>query len=630
MDSEESSIERLKRTLYSRNEKIVPKERRTPVSPTDESGVPTDFGAPPNFAIPLEEGQGKNSFFNRFLIVSVLFFVVALAVAGFVFFGGFNTISANNVDIKITAPTSVASGEELDADLAVVNSNPTDLTGVTLYIDYPDGAQALDPSAQAPTHDQINLGTIARGASSDYTIRTILLGQKGTLKDFTLRLEYQVKGSSATFSKQKVYEVAIGSSPLLLTADAPSEISSGDTLTLSIVVASNSTTVVQNSLIKVTYPFGFTYKTSNIKPVVSNPSGATWNLGDLKGGDNKTLAIVGTLVGQDSEDRSFTVSAGTQSSSNPPDFDTPLATTLTTVGIRKSFFGLGINTNGTVSSGQSTPISVTWQNTLPDPIINSSIQATISGNDFDRGSVSAQNGGFFQSVNNTIVWDQNSDPDLKSISPGDTGQVSFALGALPQNNIQNPHIDLHIVMTGNRTGSDTSLITSLEDVTIKIPTTLSLSSKLYRFGGPFTNTGPVPPKADTETTYTAVWTVTNTANNLSGATVSAVLPAGVAWKGQSSPQSETVMYDNNSRTVSWNLTAVSAGVGFTNSARQVSFQLGITPSVNQIGSTPVVLGESDASGYDTYASTTVRSVAPNLTTLFSDSSFRPGQDIVAK
>src|SRR4051812_40554019 len=104
MDFEKSSIERLKRTLYSRDENLVPKEHRTPVSERDIN-VPHDWGEKTSFDIsPEVMVKRNNSFFNKFLLGSVAFFVVALGVALFIFFGGLNMISSNNVDIKIVAP----------------------------------------------------------------------------------------------------------------------------------------------------------------------------------------------------------------------------------------------------------------------------------------------------------------------------------------------------------------------------------------------------------------------------------------------------------------------------------------------------------------------------------------------
>ena len=50
MDPEESSIERLKRALNSRDERVVPKERRTPVQPHEQE-VQTNWGTNTSFDV---------------------------------------------------------------------------------------------------------------------------------------------------------------------------------------------------------------------------------------------------------------------------------------------------------------------------------------------------------------------------------------------------------------------------------------------------------------------------------------------------------------------------------------------------------------------------------------------------
>ena len=72
MEFEKSSIERLKRTLYSRDDSVVPKERRTPV-PERETDVPHDWGEKASFDIsPDTMAKHNNSFFNKFLLLLIL------------------------------------------------------------------------------------------------------------------------------------------------------------------------------------------------------------------------------------------------------------------------------------------------------------------------------------------------------------------------------------------------------------------------------------------------------------------------------------------------------------------------------------------------------------------------------
>ena len=640
MDFDKSSIERLKRTLYSRDEKLIPKEKRTPVE-GHEIDAPTNWGQPKSFDISYEEVKKKNnSFFNKFLIGSLVFFVVSLGVALFIFFGGINMISSNNLDIKIVAPSSVSSGEEFDMGLSVVNANRTDLEEASLFIDYPDGSEAITVNSSNPpaapkilSHEQINLGTIARGSSSDYTIRTLLFGEKDVIKRFTLRIEYKVKGSNAVFSKEKTYDVSISSSPLLLSVDYPKEINSGQEVKISIDVTSNSSVVMKDTLIKIDYPYGFTYKNSNVKPLRDN---AVWNIGDLKNGDKKNLTVTGVLVGQNMEDRSFRITSGTQSPNTKGDFSTTLTSSLATIGIRKSFFDLGIvSTYGEVSHlGQSLPLTIKWQNTLPDKILNSHIEGKLSGNVLDRSAVLPGNGGFYRSLDNTVLWDKNSTKDLIEIIPGDGSQISLSLASFPSSEqtklIKNPYVDLQVVMTGDRSGLDAGQVSSSADINIKIESVLGFSARSYRSFGPFVNSGSIPPRADKESTYTITWTLTNTANDLKDTLVSGLLPPGVEWKGEVSPSSERISFDPSNRTVSWSIGNTSAGAGFTYSPKEVSFKVGIIPNVNQIGGAPDLVSKMNASATDTYTNTQIVSSVQSVTTQYSDPGSKTGDGTVVK
>jgi len=632
MDLEKSSIERLKRTLYSRDESTVPKEKHTPVS-SIENSVKTDWGTNASFGLEKEPIMAKtnNSFFHKFLGISAAFFVVSLGIAAFMFYGGLNTISSSNLDIKITAPTIVSSGEEMVIGLSVVNENPTEIQDVNLFVTYPNGSREVSNNTPL-TFEKIPLGNIKSGESKDYAVRSLISGEKGAVRSFMLRVEYKVVGSNATFSKEKPYEVVIGSSPVILELSYPKEVSSGQEITISVDITTNSASVIQDAVMKVEFPYGFTYKTSNIKPARDS----VWSIGDLKNGEKKTVTITGSLVGQNNEERSFQVSLGTESSESVFDFDTTLVADVATIGIRKSFFDLAVSSgnNNIGKIGQSASVNIDWQNTLPDKIINTKITAKVSGNILNRSSVSASNNGYYESLTGSVIWDKNNLSKLETLNPGDTGQVSISLSAIENLTsllgVENPHVDVVVMVEGSRSGIETGNIFSEEKITIKFPTTLGFTSKTFRSGVPLVTSGPIPPKADTETTYVIGWTLTNTTNNVENTTVSTTLPLGVVWKGEVSPNVEKVTYDEGSRAVYWNVGNVSRGAGFQYSPKTVYFKVGIIPSLSQVGSTPALLLQTNASAEDSYTKTPINIGAPSATTAFTDPNYKTSDGTVIK
>lgn len=632
MDKEESKIDRLQRTLYSRNPGEILKDRRSDVTPKDFD-VKKDWGEKPNYDIPVENMiKRNNSFFNKFLLGSILFFALSFALAIFIFFGGVNMISSNNLNVEVIAPTSVSSGEEISIGLSIINGNRTDLESTKLFIDYPNGMFSVTDESKQLTHEEVMLGVIKKGQSVDHNIRGVLFGEKDTVKTIKFRIEYKVSGSNATFSKEKDYDVVVGSSPLLLEVKYPKEINSGQDINLNIEVTSNSSVALRDTLVKIEYPYGFSYKSSNIPPVKDN---SVWNIGDLKNGDKKTINIVGTIIGQNEEDRSFRISAGTKLA-NIYDFDSTLASSLITLGIRKSFFDLSVTNSGGEfpQPGQQTSINIKWQDTLPDKIAQNVVEAKVSGNALDRTKVLAGSGGFYRSTDDTLIWDQSSVSGLAEISPGQSGQVSFSVGSLSNlvspKLIKNPYIDIDVKMSGQRTGINGGQIVSNETYKLKIPTQVTLNSRSLRDSGPFSNTGSIPPQAERETTYTINWLVTNTTSDLKSTVVKAVLPQGVSWKGEVSPSSEKITFDQDSRVITWDVGSVLAGTGFTNSSKQVFFKVGVIPSISQIGTSPTILNQTILNSTDTFTNKQIQVTSNSVTTKFSDPSFTDGKETVVK
>ena len=102
MQEDKSSIERLKKKLYSRSgEGIGPKERSglhelhydTPSQWKDVMKAPK--------LEKLKPRKEEKSLFTKLLIISGTFFVLSLLVSLFFFFGGSNVVSSKNVDIEI-------------------------------------------------------------------------------------------------------------------------------------------------------------------------------------------------------------------------------------------------------------------------------------------------------------------------------------------------------------------------------------------------------------------------------------------------------------------------------------------------------------------------------------------------
>jgi hypothetical protein len=133
-----------------------------------------------------------------------------------------------------------------------------------------------------------------------------------------------------------------------------------------------------------------------------------------------------------------------------------------------------------------------------------------------------------------------------------------------------------------------------------------LATKALYYSGPFKNTGPIPPKAEEETTYTVVWTVSNTTNSISRAMVRATLPPWVKFAGSIFPGAEDLSYNASSKEITWNIGKIQKATGISSPGREVAFQIIFLPSLSQVNTQPVLINDAILTGFDDFANVNVR------------------------
>jgi hypothetical protein len=647
---EKDEIEKLKHKLYSRGNKgKVVSDIRTPLTndrpdtpvawatPTDETGavVEPEKKMPPIAAYMQQQGKKKMSFAAKFLIGSILFFLLAAGGAAYIFFGGGNIISPSNIDLQVVAPSLVDGGKASTFQIIIDNRNTADLTLADLVITYPDGTRDPNNPTTALPHERQTVGTISAGQQLKKTASAIFYGQEGAQEKVQVSLEYSVTGSNAVYQKQAEADFVIGSSPVSVSINAPTEAVAGQQFPIDLTVQSNATTPLNNVVIQGQYPFGYSVASSF---PLAQAGGSIWQLGTLAPGATRTIHILGSIDGQDGDQRVFRFLAGSNADQTDTQIQVPFLSVPQTLTVRKPFITGTISVNGqtgktiSVPAGQALQGSVTWQNNLPTAVSDVQLVLNFSGPALDKTSIASANG-FYQSQNSTITWGKDQDPSLAQVAPGASGTIQFSFATLPPGSgnvlVTNPTINLSMTVQGTRAdqGGAPQQVNGAATAQVSIASVLSLTAQALHFTGPFTNTGPMPPKAESDTSYAIVWTVKNSSNTIANATVSTVLPTYVRYV---SGGASNVSYDSGSRTVTWNLGDLNAGIGYSTPAKQTSFQVVLTPSSSQVGSSPALTGPVSLQGQDRFAQVGVTANAQAPTTaLQGDTGFANGMDIVA-
>jgi hypothetical protein len=636
MPHDDGGVDHLKDSLYSRKQHGM-QDVRSPLSASEESAPKVWQGEPVPRAVQsiLVSPAQHMALATKFLIGSGVFFMLAIGGALIFFFSGGNYISPDNIDLQVVAPSLVDGGSTANLQFIITNRNSAQLQLADLVIDYPTGTRDPKDPTQTLLHQRISVGTIAPGQQIKLTSSAVFYGSEGVAQTIHASLEYSVQGSNAVFVKSGDSPITIGSSPVSVSVDAPTETIAGQPFTMKVTVQSNSATPVDSVLVQAQYPFGFSVQSASPKA----ESGSTlWRLGTMAPGAVQVILVTGTIDGQDGDQRVFRFSTGTNKDQTAGKIDVPFLSVPVMLTVQRPFITASIAVEGRAGATVSAPAgkalqgTVTWQNNLSDPVSNVQVKLTFSGPALDRSSIQSGNG-FYQSSDGSITWTSAQDPSLAQVPPGGTGTLSFGFGTLPPGTggvvYTNPVVDLSVTVGAVRAGQGNvpEQVVSAAAMQVTLASAATLLAQALHFTGAFQSSGPMPPRSGVPTLYTIQWTVKNSSNTVAGTNVSTVLPTYTTFVA-AAPGS-AITYDTGSRTVRWDLGDLNAGVGYSSAARTGSFQVSLTASDSQVGYVPQLTGATALSGTDRFAQVQVTASADGPTTKLNEAGFSPGMDIVA-
>ncbi len=621
-ENESHLINQLEKKLYSREGEIKQKER-TVLHPKKISQTES-WGGSLEYKKPVEKVEPSP--FVKFFFFSIVFFLIAIAIAGYSLFSKRIVVSPNNVNIEVSGPVSLKGGDELSVQVMIENKNTVALNNVKITTDFPIGSKYVSNPGETLTRTVKTLEDINPGELRTETVKALILGQENDTKDINFTVQYSIEGGSAVFTKTKKFTLTLTNPPLSFTTTMLKETIPGQDFIVGVDIKSNSAAVVKDSLIKITYPTGYVFKKAVPPPSFGNN---VWALGDLSLGDEKQIQITGTLLGESDQSKVFHVFAGSGSSGDPLTLGTLYADSQSTVTIKKPFLGIvtlvnNFNSeNAVINANKQVEIDLQWMNSLTNKIIENQIEVSITGNIIDKNTVIPQMDGLYDSLKNTIFWDKRVISSLSSLAPGEKGTAKFLFSLKPftsENIYKNPEITVTTRVQGKRIDENNvpDAVTFSSEKKIKVETLLGISSYGTYFGDPFANTGPIPPQVGNETTYTINWKVINTSNDVSNAVVTATLPVAVRFTGKIFPTGAPLTYNAVNHTITWKIGSIPSATGYAeNEAEMVAFQVALLPGLSQVQTRPTLLSSAVITGTDKFTNTELSVTSADVTTVIT-------------
>ena len=588
----------------------------TPVAPAVAPPAPPVPPPAVSYEVSDMSTKSRAALRTKIVIGAAVFFLVALLVsAALLFFGG-NTISGENITITTSGPLQVGGGEELPFRVTVANQNAVPIQSVTLIVEYPRGTQSVSEEGKDLTVERRSLETIGAGEIVNVELGGRVYGEENEEQEIRVRVEYRIDGSNATFEKRAdPLRFKIGTSPVVLTFDTVEAVSSGQEIEMKLTVQSNAPAPITDLLVKIAYPSGFDFGDAS-PGAISGEN--TWKIARIEPGEKKEITVRGILTGHETEVRQFTATAGVAGDNGSYELSSQLAASRTDVAVEKAFLNLGVRINGNtedtvvIGKDETATIDIDFTNSLDAAIYDGDVIATLDGNALGKFNINPQ-GGFYDSSNNTIRWIGAEEDSLKEIVPGETSSLRFTIS--PKNNTSSGlEFKLSVAAKGNRIfeSRPTEEIKGTAERTIRIESIPELGGDVYHSTGPFTNSGPTPPVAETTTQYTLTLRATAGANDMTGAEVTTTLPQYVNWLDLVTV-GDVVSYNTETRVLKWTIGDLDAG-----ETEDMSMQISFKPSTSQIGRTPTLLDTQRLKATDRFTGTVIRAESSALTTRISN------------
>lgn len=558
-----------------------------------------------------EKKEKRKILFKKISIV----LAVVVGIAGIIWLALYirkSAFSEDQVKVSLAAPERVKSGEAVSFDIDYQNVNRAALKDAVLYLNYSENFKPsgnLQFESEGQNASKVNIGAIAKKSNGKITIQGKFFGARDALVYLEARLEYTPSTFNSTFAAKANASVFISSSPLSLEVKGPQNAASGNAVSYEISYQNTGQEDFNDIKIKADFPGGFTFSNSEPLPASGND---VWYIGNLATGQSGKMKINGTVNGARDEEKTLKVFIGEISSDNA---FVSYGETQSTLRIIGSPIVLVETINGKkenvfVNAGESLLFEINYTNTgsigLRDVVLT--VEANSPILDYSRIDMSDAKGEF-DSEKKILTWKASEIPEFKTVAPGAQGKVRFAIPVLEKIPVSTPNDKNFSFSAIARMDSPdipspegSNKVVASNSIGVKLNSKLLASLQGFFNDSDITNSGPLPPVVGQETTFTMHLKIANVSNDVTDAKAVMALAPGVKWKNNFLPKNASMSYNDRTNELVWNMGTLSAGTGIVTDPKEIIFQLGITPSQNQVGNFAPLISATVFSAKDSFTS----------------------------
>lgn len=546
---------------------------------------------------------------KKMWIAIAIFSVLLLAIGGFFFNRWWtkNAFHQDRVSISFEGPKEADSTQQMKYIIHYVNNNRVTLKEASIQLSYSKNFQTTDNlnlKYLSATSSRIYIGDIKSMSEGSIELNGIFYAPKDSPVYLNGEISFVPSNGIEKLSMTGKIGVNITAAPVVLEVSAPQQAVDGDGLEYVIDYQNIDTRIIKDIRVQVDFPQGFQFSTS--QPQASEKE-SSWYIGNLEAGQTGKIRVQGQIKGLDGEGKNISVSLGHIGTDNKfIAYSKQEVTTRIVSPVLKIAQKMEDKVDDVVNAGELLKYTISFENTGDIGLRDAIISAEVSGKILDFSKISVENGSY-DGNKNIITWKASEVPDLLNINPKARGAVHFSVPIKNVIPVENKLDKNFIVSSVAKIDSpdiptpiDANKIIGSNKLELRLASKALFDVKGYYTDEKIKNSGPLPMEVGKETTFGIHWSIINVSNDLAGAKVVSALPNGIRWTGQVYPNDEKISYNERTNQLVWEIGDVPAGTGVFGKTREIVFQVGVNPQVNQIGEGVPLVNKSIFTATDTF------------------------------
>ncbi|PIR88758.1 MAG: hypothetical protein COU09_00475 [Candidatus Harrisonbacteria bacterium CG10_big_fil_rev_8_21_14_0_10_44_23] len=549
-----------------------------------------------------------------------LLIVLIVIAAGIIGFFWYQTYSAKGVQLSLSTPSDVRVGVPFEIKTTVSNDSQAILEEINLSITLPEGLVFMGTNA-GKTIARKDIGSLGEGSVTNESFTVLAIEGEESVKKVEAVLSY-VPGSLGAALEQRVdRNIVITELGVQIDFETPQKVFRAEEFEMTVKYKNNSDVAFDAFQIRLFYPKGFEYISSDLDPSVSNN---VFDIGDLQPGSENQFKIRGTLDGADGG--FFDLKTLSSALFLGQRYD--LGEKSARVSLAPSPLELSIKVNSkgddyVAEPGSTMIYEITYKNNTSIGLKDVIIEARPVGEMFDFSRVKVT-GGSINSISNIVRWNASGVRALAALPPGETGTVRFEIDLLEEFPVSrlsdrdftldvDAEIESRSVPEG--VAADKTVGRSILTTKVKGDINFEMVAKFKDAESGILNSGPFPAKINQPTDFTIHWTLSSYSTDIEDVKIAAFLGPNVEYTGEYwSSTGVAPTYNDRTQEIEWGVDSVPATTGIISNPVELIFQIRITPSVTDASGNAMLVGEANLSAKDLFTDTVIRKQAFRVNT----------------